>query len=253
MTDVLITGASDGIGLAVARLLAASDGTRLTLVARGEAKLQEAVRSLPGSGHDLMVADLSRSDDTAKVALRLAARHYDVLINNAGVGIYGRFAELSLADQQAMMALNMGSVVTLAHEFLRHAQAGDALVNTASFLGYAPLPGSAVYSATKAFVATLSETLWWEYRKRGVYVLGFSPGVITTGFHTAAGGSVARYPQVLVQSPDAAARELVRALRRRRGPVAVSGSGTRRFLLLMRLVGRKAAITMLGTRSPIRQ
>jgi short-subunit dehydrogenase len=252
MTDILIAGASDGIGLAVARLLTANDGPKVTLVARSEAKLQEAVRSLSGSGHDFMVADLSQSGDVEKVAQRLATRHYDVLINNAGVGIYGRFADLPLIDQQRMMALNMESVVTLAHEFLRHARAGDALVNTASFLGYAPLPGAAVYSGTKAFVAAFSETLWWEYRSRGVYVLGFSPGVIATRFHTTAGGSVARFPRVLLQSPDAAARELVRALRRRRAPLAISGLPTRLFVLLQRSVGRKAGVLMMGTSSPIR-
>jgi uncharacterized protein len=253
MTDVLITGASDGIGLAVARLLAADDGARVTLVARSELKLQEAVRSLPGSGHDFIVADLSQPGDVGKIAQRLASRHFDVLINNAGVGLYGRFADLPIIDQHRMMALNMESVVVLAHEFLRHARAGDALVNTASFLGYAPLPGAAVYSATKAFVAAFSETLWWEYRSRGVYVFGFSPGVITTGFHAAAGGSVARFPRFLFQSPDVAARELVRGLRRRRAPRVVSGLGTRLFLLLQRSLSRKTTITMMGTSSPIRE
>ena len=251
MTDILITGASDGFGLAVARLLAVNDGPKITLVARREAKLQEAVRSLQGSGHDFMVADLSRSSDVEKVAQRLATRHCDVLINNAGLGIYGRFGDLPLSDQQQVMALNMESVVALAYEFLRHARAGDALVNTASFLGYAPLPGAAVYSATKAFVATFSETLWWEYRSRGVYVLGFSPGVIATGFHTTAGGSLGHFPRVLLQSPDAVAGELVRALRRRRAPLAFSGLPTRLFVLLQRFIGRKAGILMMGTSSPI--
>ena len=253
MTDILITGGSDGIGLAVARLLAATDGTKVTLVARGEAKLQEAVRSLPGSGHDFMIADLSHTHDVERVAHRLATQHFDVLINNAGVGIYGRFADLPLIDQQRTMALNMDSVVTLAHAFLRHARAGDALVNTASFLGYAPLPGAAVYSGTKAFVAAFSETLWWECRRRGVYVLGFSPGVIATGFHRTAGGSVAHFPRVLLQSPDAAAREQLRALQRRRAPLAISGLPTRFLVWLQRLMGRKIGILMMGTSSPIRE
>jgi short-subunit dehydrogenase len=252
MTDILITGASDGIGLATARLLA-NDGARVTLLARNEQKLQEAVKSLPGAGHEFIVADLSQRGDAEQTASRLASRHYDVLINNAGIGLYGRLTDLPLLDQQRMMALNMESVVVLACEFLRHARAGDALVNTASMLAYAPLPGAAVYSATKAFVAVFSETLWWEYRKRGVYVLGFCPGVIRTGFHSAAGGSVGRFPRLLVQSPDAAARELVGALRRRRGPRAVSGLGTRLFLLLQQLLSRKTAIKMMGTVSPIRE
>src|SRR5262245_64629988 len=101
-----------------------------------------------------------------------------------------------------MMRLNMESVTAVAHAYLRQARPGDALVNTASFLAYAPLPGAAAYSATKAFVAALSEALWWEYKKSGVYVLAFSPGVVATRFHGTAGNSVAAFPSILVQSPE---------------------------------------------------
>jgi short-subunit dehydrogenase len=149
------------------------------------------------------------------------------------------------------MRLNMESVVVLSHAYLRHAKPGDALVNTASFLAYAPLPGSAAYSATKAFVATLSETLWWEYKRKGIYVLGFSPGIIATQFHSAAGGSVERFPRVLVQSPEAAAVELVAALRSRTAPRVITGFATRMMVRLQRLVSRKTAINMMGASSPI--
>ena len=249
--NLMITGGSDGIGLAMARLLTAEAGTRVTLVARNEQKLAEAVAALPGQGHDYVVADLSQRSDIDALARRLTSRHYALLINNAGVGLYGRFAELSLDDQLRMMSLNLESVVVLSHAYLRQARRGDALVNTASFLGYTPLPGAAVYSATKAFVAALSETLWWEYRSQGVYVLGFSPGVITTTFHTTAGASVGHFPRVLVQAPDDAAREMVRALRTRTAPRAVSGWGARALLLLHRLMTRKTAINMMGANSPI--
>ncbi len=251
MRNVLITGGSDGIGLAAARLLAAEGDTRVTLVARNEAKLREAFATLPRQGHDLVVADLSQSGDVETLARQLASKSYDVLINNAGAGLYGRFAELALDDQLRMMRLNMESVVVLSYAYLRQAKRGDVLVNTASFLAYAPLPGAAVYSATKAFVATLSETLWWEYKKRGVYVLGFSPGVIATRFHATAGSSVAAFPRVLVQSPEGAARELVAALRKRTAPRVISGFATRLMVRLHRLVSRKTAINMMGTSSPI--
>jgi len=249
MSDVLITGGSDGIGLAAAKLLAASGSTRVTLVARSEANLREAIATLPGGGHEFVVADLSQPDGVARVAACLGARHYDVLINNAGAGLYGRFAELPLEGQLRMMRLNMDSVIVLSHAYLRQAQPGDALVNTASFLAYAPLPGAAAYSATKAFVAALSETLWWEYRKSGVYVLGFSPGVVATRFHGTAGKSVAAFPRIPVQSPEGAAGELVAALRRRRAPRVITGFATRLMILLQRLVSRKAAINMMGTSS----
>src|SRR5215510_68780 len=251
MTDILITGGSDGIGLAAAKLFAARADTRVTLVARNEASLQQAVDQLPGTGHDFIVADLSQPDGVDLVARQLGAKHYDVLINNAGVGFYGRFAELSLDDQLRMMRLNMESVIVLSHVYLCQAKAGDALVNTASFLAYAPLPGAAAYSATKAFVATLSEALWWEHKERGIYVLGFSPGVTATRFHGMAGRSVATFPQVLVQPPERAARELESALRRRRSPSVITGLATRLMIGLLSLVSRRAAINVMGTNSPI--
>jgi short-subunit dehydrogenase len=251
VTDVLITGGSDGIGLAVARLLAAEGETRVTLVARNEDKLREALAKLPGTGHDLIVADLAVQEGTDLVVQRLAARHYDVLINNAGAGLYGRFAELPLDDQLRMMRLNMESVTVLSHAYLGGAKPGDALVNTASFLAYAPLPGNAAYSATKAFVATLTETLWWENKENGVYVLCFCPGVIATGFHDAAGKSVASFPRVLVQSPESAARELAAALRKRRNPRVITGFATRQLVRLQQLVSRKRAINMMGRSGPI--
>jgi len=249
--DILITGGSDGIGLAVAKLLAAEGDTRVTLVARNEAKLREAVAQLPGAGHDFIAADLSQREGIDLVAERLAARHYDVLVNNAGAGLYGHFAELPLDEQLRMMRLNMDSVALLSHAYLRRAKPGDALVNTASFLAYAPLPGNAAYSATKAFVAALSEALWWENKTNGVYVLCFSPGVITTRFHDEAGSSVAVFPRALVQSPESAARELAAALRKRRKPRVITGFVTRRFIQLQQLVSRKTAINMMGRNSPL--
>src|SRR5262245_21093994 len=247
MTDTLITGGSDGIGLAVAKLLAARGESRVTLVARSEAHLREAVAQLPGAGHDFIVADLAQPEGVDLVAQRLAVRHYDVLINNAGAGLYGGFTELPLDAQLRMMRLNIESVTVLSHAYLSQAKPGDTLVNTASFLAYAPLPGAAAYSATKAFVATLSESLWWEYKKKGIYVLGFSPGVMATRFHGAAGKSVAAFPRVLVQSPERAARELAAALRKRRSPRVITGFVTRLMIWVHRLVSRRTAINMMGT------
>jgi uncharacterized protein len=252
VTDVVITGGSEGIGLAVAKLLAAEGDTRVTLVARNEDKLREAVAQLPGTSHDLIVADLSAPEGMELVVQRLAARHYDVLINNAGAGLYGRFAELPLDDQLRIMRLNMESVTVLSHAYLRRARPGDALVNTASFLAYAPLPGNAAYSATKAFVATLSEALWWENNKRGVYVLCFCPGVIATGFHEVAGESVAAFPRILVQSPESAARTLAVTLRKRRKPRVITGFATRQLVRLLQLISRKRAINTMGRSSPVR-
>jgi uncharacterized protein len=251
MKKVFITGASDGIGLAVAKQLAVNKSNQLTLVARNEENLKHTLQQLPGEWHQYLVADLSRNEDIARLADHISAVHYDILINNAGAGMYGEFTQMPLDDQLRMMQLNMNSLVILSHQYLAQARKGDVLVNTASFLAFAPLPGASVYSATKAFVAVLSETLWWEYKKKGVYVLGFCPGVTSSSFHHTAGASVRVFPGVLVQSPDKTAQEMIAAIEKSKSPSAVGGAATRVMLLLYRFLRRQTIINMMGRYSPV--
>jgi short-subunit dehydrogenase len=251
MKKILITGASDGIGFAVTKQLAASKGNQLTLVARNEGKLKHTLQQLPGEWHQYLVADLSRDENVARLADHLSTVHYDILINNAGVGMYGEFTQMPLDDQLQMMRLNMNSLVILSHQYLAQARKGDVLVNTASFLAFAPLPGASVYSATKAFVAVLSETLWWEYKKKGVYVLGFCPGVTSSKFHHTAGASVRVFPGVLVQSPEKTAQEMIAAIEKSKLPSTVGGAATRFMLLLYRFLRRQTIINMMGRYSPV--
>jgi short-subunit dehydrogenase len=247
MKRILITGGSDGIGLAAAQALAA-EGAALTLVAHNPEKLQAALRSLPGSGHDSLAADLSTPEGTQLVASHIDENRYDVFINNAGAAAYGRFTELPLERQLAIMHLNMDAVVVLAHHYLRQARRGDALVNTASTTGLLSLPGIGVYTATKAFVSILSETLWWEMKDRGVYVMGFNPGGTSSGFHTASGGHKDAFASM--QTPEAVAKELVRALRQRTRPRVVSGTLNRLLVFFSRLMPRKSVINMMGQYAP---
>jgi len=250
MKKILITGGSDGIGLATARLLAA-DGTQLTLVARNSTKLQAAVRSLPGSGHQFFAADLATPEGVSLIAQLIDEIRFDVFINNAGVGIYGRFVEEPLDQQLAIMRLNMEALTVLAHHYLRQARSGDALVNTASFLAFTNMPGAAVYAATKAYAASFSEALWWEFKPKNVFVLGFNPGATTSSFHTAAGSSKEAFPNYMMQSPEAVAQELARALRRRGSPRAVSGGINRLLVWGLNWLPRRLALNIMGGRSPL--
>lgn len=250
MRRILITGGSDGIALETARLLS-KHGNRITLVARNEEKLGKALNSLSGEGHDYMIADLTKKDDVHKVADHLTQNHYDVLINSAGIGKYGRFEDLNLHEQISMMQLNMWSLTALSHRFLNVAKKGDALVNIASTLGLTSFAGLAVYSATKAFVTNLSDSLWWENKSRGVYVLGFCPGATATRFHHTAGGESSIFPKFILQSPMDVARELVHALHNRRKPRVVSGWINRFMLFVQRFLSRKAAVNMMGIYSPV--
>lgn len=249
MKKVLITGASGGIGLETARQLAAQ-GYRLTIVARNHDKLNKAVKSLAGAGHTVLAADLTNNEDLQKLVTHLKTEKYDILINNAGAGIYGKFVELQLADQLASMQLNMNALVTLSHGFLQNAKPGDALVNIGSLLAHSSLPGGAIYAATKSFVANFSESLWFEFKKKGIFVMGFNPGAANSDFHANAGGHASDFPKFVMSSVEDVADELVKALEKRRKPRVVQGWKNRFMLFGFKLLNRKSAVNIMGRLSP---
>lgn len=249
MKKALITGASGGIGLETARQLAAK-GYQLTLVARNEEKLNRAVKDWDGTGHSIFAADLTNKDDLQKLVGHLKTEKYDVLINNAGAGIYGKFIDIPLEDQLATMQLNMDALVTLSYAFLQNASSGDALVNIGSMLAHSSLPGGSVYAATKSFVANFSESLWYEFKKKGVFVMGFNPGAAASDFHTNAGGHTSDFPKFVMSSVEDVAKELVKALENRRKPRVVQGWKNRFMLFGFKLLSRKSAINIMGQISP---
>ncbi|MEP6614107.1 MAG: SDR family NAD(P)-dependent oxidoreductase [Mucilaginibacter sp.] len=249
MKKVLITGASGGIGLETARLLAAQN-YQITLVARNGAKLDNAKANLVGTGHTVLVADLTNKEDLQKVINHLTAEKYDVLINNAGAGIYGEFTDIPLPDQLSMMQLNMNALVTLSYSFLSNAVSGDALINIGSLLAHTSLPGGAVYAATKSFVANFSESLWFEFKKKGVFVTGFNPGAADSDFHANAGKQKSDFPEFVISSVKDVAKEIVKALEKRQKPRVVQGWKNRFMLFGFRWLNRKAAVVIMGQISP---
>jgi len=249
MKKALITGASGGIGLETARRLAAQ-GYRLTLVARNEGKLNKAVKSLDGTGHGILLADLTKKEGLQKIADHLKTEKYDVLINNAGAGIYGKFIEIPLDEQLATMQLNMNALVTLSYVFLQSARQGDALMNIGSVLAHSSLPGGSVYAATKSFVANFSESLWYEFKQKGVFVTGFNPGAANSEFHANAGGHTSDFPKFVMSSVEDVAKELVKALEKRRKPRVVQGWKNRFMLFGFKLLNRKSAVNIMGQLSP---
>ena len=249
MKKALITGASGGIGLETAKRLA-SQNYQVTLVARNGDKLNKAVKSLAGAGHTVLVADLTNNEDLQRLVTHLKTQKYDVLINNAGAGIYGKFIEIPLADQLAGMQLNMDALVTLSYAFLQNAKPGDALVNIGSVLAHSSLPGGSVYAATKSFVANFSESLWYEFKQKGVFVMGFNPGAANSEFHANAGGHTSDFPKFVMSSVEDVAEELVKALEKRRKPRVVQGWKNRFMLFGFKLLNRKSAVNIMGQLSP---
>jgi uncharacterized protein len=252
MKKVLITGGSEGIGLEIAKLLA-RQGDELTLVARNKEKLGRAIAKLEGKNHSFLTADLSGKEGTLLIVNHLSQNHYDVLINCAGAGMYGRFEELPVDAQRKMMQLNMISLTELAHGYIKNAKKGDSLVNIASTLGVTSFPGLAVYAATKAYVTSFSDSLWWENKSRDVYVLGFCPGATSTSFHETAGEKKDIFPKFVLQQPEQVAKELVNALNQRRKPRAVSGIVNKSMLFFQRFMTRKMAVNMMGSFSPVKK
>tara|TARA_R110002049_G_scaffold133139_1_gene292558 strand:+ start:6397 stop:7161 length:765 start_codon:yes stop_codon:yes gene_type:complete len=245
----LVTGASSGIGREFARQLA-RHGYSVTGVARREDKLRELIGELPGDQqHHFLVADLAQEAGVRAVTERLSTAHFDLLVNSAGYSVFEPFYLSELAQQQNILKLNCAAVTALAHAFLQQARRGDALVNLASVVSYLPTPAQPMYSASKAFVAALSECLWVEQKNRGVYVMGLCPGVTATEFiSTASGGASdgANLPSALTQSAEEVVAEALDALSRRSKAIVVTGRANRALLWMPRLLSRHRLIRTLA-------
>lgn len=184
---VLVTGASTGIGAVFARELA-KRGAHLVLVARSDAKLRALAKEVGNA--EVIACDLSQRGAAEK--LRAAAPDIDVLVNNAGFGKFGAFEEMPADELQEMVDLNVSALTALAHAFMpviAHRKGG--IINVASTAAFQPVPHMAVYAATKAYVLSLSEALWGEYREQGVRVLALCPGATETPFFERSGEAAA--------------------------------------------------------------
>ncbi|WET68835.1 SDR family NAD(P)-dependent oxidoreductase [Sphingobacterium sp.] len=249
MKKALVTGASGGIGKEVAKRLAA-EGYLLTLVARNEEKLGSLQESLGRDRHHILPLDLTNQEDIIYLSNHLVSNKYDLLINNAGNGTYGRFVDIPLENQIETMTLNMEALVALSYAFLKHAKSGDALINIASILAHSSLPGGAVYAATKSFVANFSESLWYEFKNKGIFVAGFNPGAADSDFHSNAGSQTSAFPKFVVSSVQQVTDELINAISKRSKPRIVQGLKNRLMLFGFRFLSRKAAVKIMGKISP---
>jgi short-subunit dehydrogenase len=218
MNTTLITGASSGIGAAFARKLA-KRGRNVLLVARSEEKLIALCNELGRLSSvraQYVVMDLTEPEAAVRLVEETQKRELmiEMLINNAGFGSMGDFLRLDLANELAMIDLNVKSLVELTHRFLapmRERRQGT-IINVASTAGFQGVPFMATYAATKAFVLSFSEALAEENRSHGIRVLALCPGVTDTNFFAAS--KIDRPPMRTVQTPeevvDAALRGLAR-------------------------------------------
>ena len=210
-STALITGASSGIGEALAHCFARA-GHRLVLVARSEGKLRELAAKLKeahGTQVTVRPADLAvpGAAQALAVALRRAKRQVDILVNNAGVLEQGLFTGIPAARHQELIALNIAGLTAMLSAFVpAMVQRGQGRVlNVASIAAFQPVPGLASYAATKAYVLSLTESLAVELQGSGVTATALCPGITATAMLSTAAASHAelnKLPGFLIGDAD---------------------------------------------------
>ena len=242
--NALITGASAGIGREFARQLAGR-ARSMILVARRDERLIELTDQLQREYPKLLVH--IRKVDLADLGQLQAFLEWvdheklevDLLINNAGLGDSGPFAESDPDRNKKMTVVNVETLTLITRHLLPRmiAQHRGAILNVSSSAGFLPIPGSAVYAATKAYVTSFSEALRAELRGTGVSVCALCPGPIATEFQEVArrqGAQAKIGPKFLVVSVEQVVRDALAALEADR-PVVVPGFAMKLLMLLARV------------------
>ena len=183
----VVTGASSGLGRGFAARLA-DRGMSLVLTGRNEARLNEAAQQIrfaaPRVKVETVVADLATRSGLSALIDHVGDRPIEVLVNNAGFGSYGPFAEADRDREDEEVAVDVSAVIALARAYLPGmlARNSGGILNIASTIAFQPAPYQAVYGASKAFVLSFSQALWGEARGSGVVVTALCPGPTRTGF-----------------------------------------------------------------------
>jgi len=224
MKVILITGASGGIGEALAVKLAERKHN-LVLVARSANKLTVQCEQLAekfGINAQFIAADLTKAETAEHIFSETQQRGLEIemLINNAGVGSGGEFSELTLKSELDLLQLNISSLVALTHLFLPQMQKrkSGTIINVASMAAFMPIPYMATYAASKVFVRSFTEAITEECRPYNIHVMLLCPGLTKTNFNKAAGienekgkGLNTEYNSS-TQTPEQVADEALKAL-----------------------------------------
>ena len=185
----LVTGASTGIGYAIAKELARRGANLiLSATARSEDKLHELSSEIKDLGSEchIFLEDLSRLNSGRSLydQIKLQNLHVNLLINNAGYGRWGTFHEVEMEDYADMIQLNITSLSELSHLFIPDmiSEGEGGVINVGSVASLTPVPYSSVYAATKAYVLSLSEGLRYEYRNSNIRIMALLPGATVSNF-----------------------------------------------------------------------
>ena len=259
---ILLTGASTGIGYAMAHLLA-DQGANLIITARSRDKLEDLAEELHGKNvqANIFTQDISEANSAKKLfdQIEQANLSVDLLINNAGYGRWGEFTEIDMEDYENMIQLNVTSLTELSYLYAKKmAERGSGgIINIASTAALYPIPYSAVYAGTKAYVLSLSEALNFEYSRKGIKVMAVCPGATESKFVERATENSARLKQrmnkfkdvenstIRIQSAEDCAKEALQAFLNGKIYV-ITGRSNRMLYILSRFFTRKAMLAWAG-------
>ncbi|MGA8329689.1 MAG: SDR family oxidoreductase [Mycobacterium sp.] len=250
----IVTGASSGIGEAIARELA-QRGHQIVLVARRVDRLRDIAEGFVPPAH-VLVADLSRPADRAALPGRVAelGLEPDILVNNAGLSVGASIAKSVPEQQLNLVEVDVAAVVDLCTRFLPGMieRGCGAVLNVSSLAGFLPVPGQAAYGAAKAFVLSYTEGLRNELRGTGVTATALCPGPVATGFDDAAGFEVgeraAVLPAFMWKSADEVARAGLDGLAANKGQV-VPGRANRLAAAFCRVAPHDVLLPLLARRA----
>lgn len=246
----LVTGASSGIGAELARTFALN-GYKTVLVARREDRLNQLAAEIAASGKSrpaVIACDLNEEGACDRIAAALEAMgaEVEIVVNNAGYGLFGEAIELDRAQQLAMVNLNVRVLTDLTLRFsesiIRHR---GGILNVASIASFLPGPRMAVYYATKAYVLSFTEAMRGELGPKGVRVTALCPGTVPTEFQGVAGFKPGLDSAVLNLSAAAVARAGYRGLMSNKRLV-LPGVGVRMIPFMLRFAPRSLVLASVA-------
>jgi short-subunit dehydrogenase len=245
----LITGGSVGIGAALADVFA-SHGHDLILVSRNREKLEARGRSIQqnfGVQVTCVPEDLTDPAGPRRLYDAIVDRKLDIdyLVNNAGVGLYGKFATTDLEAERKMIQLNVTSVVDLTKRFLPAMieRTRGRILNVASTAAFVPGPWMSVYYATKAFLLSFSQAIDYELKPHGITVTTLCPGPTESEFKVRAGSQRSRLFEAFVMDAPRVARVGYDAMMRGK-PLAIPGLRNKMIPIATRVVPRSMIATL---------
>ena len=239
----LITGASSGIGEAFARKLS-SLGFNVIIVARRIERLEklaEEIRTKHKVEVIVIQADLSEENFLQKIIDAVGEKEIGILINNAGLGSVGEFADADAEHEIKMVKVNCVAPTILTHHFLQGMikRKSGAIIFLGSILSFQPTPFSAAYSATKAFNSFLGDALWYELKKHNIDVLSLNPGGTDTEFLR-----LSKRSSAIIRTPEEVVEAALKALGKK--PSVIDGVINKIMIPLGKFLPRKILINVTG-------